>query len=221
MKPRMTILMTIGLIALLPTPSDAARIGLSAGPSYSRIHYSDPIDFWDPGSDWGFSAGVSLELGLSDHVAFAPEVRFVRLQNRVDMNAESLGGFFNVRMDYVAVPLSVRLAPASGGVFIEAGPEIGLLLEANILDNVTFDFFGPVTTEEFEQFKRDDDITDSLESVNVSVALGGGVDFKRWSVPVALRLRYVYGLTDVRKDATVTSWATRELSLTATYWFGL
>jgi hypothetical protein len=92
---------------------------------------------------WGFHGGVLVNIPLNDRFSLQPEVLYSQKGTHEDNSST------RVRLSYVDVPVLLRMATGAGGLFLEAGPQVGYLAgsEASIdtrkpLARVTSDFAG-------------------------------------------------------------------------------
>jgi hypothetical protein len=113
-------------------------------------------------------------------VAFQPEALYAQkgMHGRDPIGAAD---FFEVRTDYLDVPMLLRLQRSSGrGVYAIAGPSVNFNLAAKIVD---------------EGVDDEIDIKDDAEKVEVGLVVGLGM---QWST-FLLEGRYAEGLTNIAK----------------------
>ena len=184
-------------------------IGVRVGPNFGYTDYDNPMTSWDPGWDIGFLAGGFYEISISRYIMLVPELRFVRLQNKVDL-ISSVKGHFNIRHDYIAFPIALRFVLFTDVLFIDIGPEVAILVSAESLSDYEDPFRGKVESTE--------DIEDKMNNLNVSSYIGVGINTSAWGIPLEFGFRYNYGLTDVAKeDKWISNWSTREISVNMSY----
>jgi hypothetical protein len=103
----------------------------------------------------GAALGGFVAIGLTDVIAFQPEVLWV--QKGLETNPV-LGATLDVSLDYIEVPLLVRLGPSSGqGFHVLAGPSINFLTRAR------------ASVE--GEFGEDEDIKDDTETLDIGLAV--------------------------------------------------
>ena len=134
----------------------------------------------------GFSAGVLGQYKFTDRWAIQPEVLF-------NMQGPK-GNNLKINMGYVAIPVMAQFYIIDG-LFVEAGPQIGILVSAK----VKYDGGGSR------------DVKDSFESVEG--ALNMGVGYELQNAPVGFFFRSSFGLTRLRKKDTTMDEDLRNLSL--------
>jgi len=121
---------------------------------------------------------------LNDRVAFQPELLFVMKGVKLD---EVDGTSASLRVNYFEFPLLAHVTfPISGYEavpFLLAGPSFGVRAGSR----VTSDAPGGV----------DRDMADTLKSLDLGLAVGGGLERGRYS----LEVRFTAGLTDIANTA--------------------
>lgn len=214
---RRVIIPVILMIALcLPQVTDGAErtrgVGLHLGLNLGYVDYEEPMDTWDPGWDMGFAGGVFLEIPITQYLTLVPEMRFMRIQNQVEISPSFAEGHFNIRHDYISLPLILRVSILKNILFIDCGPAFSVLVSAKSLVDYTDPIGGPVD--------KTDDIKDIMENFNLSAVLGIVFDASNWNVPVELNTRYNHGFTEVaEEDLWLSDWKTREISVSLAYVF--
>lgn len=193
----------------VPRAEQPLGLGAQVGPTYGYADYESPPNDWDPGWDWGITAGVFVEVPLWPHVSVAPELRFVRIRNQVELTGPLVRGNAGVEHDYVGIPFPVRIRMLNDALFADLGAEVDFLTSAESESDVLYVGIG--------RSKSTHDVTDDMETVNVTLLAGIGVDGTPWGAPVAVRIRYSQGLGDASKEVWLTTWKTRELSVSVAY----
>jgi hypothetical protein len=173
----------------------------------SQLRYEDtpgpPFDFWDPGWRGSFTGGADIEFPLNDRLSIMTGPRYVRQTNNVKLDpASGLTGEFHLTQDYISLPALVAIRPLnSRRLFLDLGPELGVLIGANIFTDYTFSG-GAVHTE--------DDITNDLNDVNVTLDAGLGIDFPMAEHVGVAAMRYTHGLVGIAKQGHWgTDWKTQ------------
>lgn len=197
----------------------AARSGLEIQLNRSRAAYDDSGFTYDPLWSTGFSIGYSRERPLSATVLATIGIRYLRLQDKYDVSGEygvppvNRSGYSGIQYRYISCPIGLRVfLDSRSGLFCEAGPEIGYLLSAKQVTEITV-----VGVSEGSAAIG---ITDDMNRLNFSVFLGMGVDLSDRIAPLCLRLRYAHGLTDVIKaDDLFYRRSLREASIGLSYMF--
>jgi hypothetical protein len=132
----------------------------------------------------GLAVGGHARFRINDRVAFQPELLFVMKGVKLDaVNGTSA----SLRVNYFEFPLLAHVTfPISGYEavpYLVAGPSFGVRAGSR----VTSDAPGGV----------DQDLADTLKSLDLGLAIGGGFERGRYS----LEARFTAGLTDVANNA--------------------
>jgi Outer membrane protein beta-barrel domain len=129
----------------------------------------------------GLTGGGYIRFPINDRFAFQPEVLFA--MKGVQLSEKDQGGTVNVRINYLDVPLLLRYRiPINSryGGFLMVGPSFGI----KISSSAKLDAPGGTV---------DEDIDPALKSLDLGLAFGGGITFRRYLVEG----RFTAGLTDV------------------------
>lgn len=155
------------------------RFGLKGGPSYTTVvgqHVAGAASKWD------FHGGVLVNIKLSDRFSLQPEVLYSQKGTKGADDSN------RINLNYVDLPVLLRVATGLGGLFIEGGPQLGYLAgsDASVgsrtpLARVTADFAG------------------SYPPFDLGYAAGFGYQLANG---LGLGLRYNGGFTHVLKGAT-------------------
>ncbi|NVO31402.1 porin family protein [Hymenobacter lapidiphilus] len=147
-------------------------LGLKAGASLSNFVGKDAKPYKDI---VGFQAGGFANIGFTKLFAFQPEIIYSRKGAKLETPD------LTTRLDYVDVPLAFHAN--AGGLFFEAGPQVGFLVSAK-------DKIGNATV----------DVKDFYNTVDFGYLFGLG--YQRKTGP-GIGLRYNGGFTNVLESATV------------------
>ncbi|MBH8570552.1 PorT family protein [Microvirga sp. STS02] len=155
------------------------RVGLKGGPSYTTV-VGQNVD--GAAYKWGFHGGVLVNFKLSDRLSLQPEVLYSQKGTKEENSTT------RIDVNYVDLPVVLRVTPGLGGLFVEAGPQLGYLAGSTSrvdtrkpLARVTTDFAG------------------SYPHFDVGYAVGFGYQLDSG---LGIGLRYNGGLTHVLKGAT-------------------
>ena len=214
LRPVLAVAGIVVLTAIVTPHRTDARfvLGLQGGPNLGSARYDDPMPVWDSQWDVGFSVGAFTEFGLQDRLSLVPEIRYVRIKNRVDFTPP-FRGHFQLTHEYLSVPVALRLRVLENTLFLDAGPDVSVLLSAKSQGEVKHPEF-EITTD----LTRD--ITEVME--RWTFALFGGITFNASSLglPVEVRVRYAAGVTGAAKEKEWWSnWKTRELAAALAFKF--
>lgn len=180
----------VALLVLLSIPlctSAQFAIGAKAGLVVSDMRFLGA----DYASTTGLSAGLSLNLPLSERVSFQPEVNFVQKGFTVTVPALDNNG--SIRLDGAASETEIGLA------YIE----VPLLLKYDFQDADLRPFavlgLSPSLLVQESQFTRSGpqpSIGRDFRSFDMGVVVGSGVDFRVDQLVLGFDLRYTFGLID-------------------------
>jgi hypothetical protein len=155
------------------------EFGVKGGFNMSNL-YNDDAD--DENILYGFNAGLYATLPISDFVAIQPEILFTTKGAELEYNNELLQGNAKFKLNYIEVPLLVRVN-LTKNFNIQAGGYASYLVSSKVTGSGDIDF-------------NEDIDTDDLNKFDAGIAAGVGVDFS----PISIGLRYNYGLTKVGKE---------------------
>ena len=169
------VILSLGLLisVSVATQAQSIKYGVKAGASLTNVTNSKQDN------KFGFNGGLLANFGINDMFSIQPEVLYSNKGYKVN------GGQDNLRfaLNYVDVPVLVKLATGSTGLFFELGPQVGFRLAADVKDS-----------HNSISFK------DYTKSVDFGYA--GGIGFQVESGPM-IGLRYNGGFTDIGKNGTV------------------
>jgi len=173
------LMASLALAASGAAQAQRARFGLKGGPSYTTVvgqHVAGAA------SKWGFHGGVLVNVKLNDRFSLQPEVLYSQKGTKGADDSN------RINLNYVDLPVLLRVATGLGGLFIEVGPQLGYLAGSNAsvgsrtpLARVTTDFAG------------------SYPPFDLGYATGFGYQLANG---LGLGLRYNGGFTHVLKGAT-------------------
>lgn len=176
---QLVLMASLALAASGAAQAQRARFGLKGGPSYTTVvgqHVAGAA------SKWGFHGGVLVNVKLSDRFSLQPEVLYSQKGTKGADDSN------RINLNYVDLPVLLRVATGLGGLFIEVGPQLGYLAGSNAsvgsrtpLARVTADFAG------------------SYPPFDLGYAAGFGYQLANG---LGLGLRYNGGFTHVLKGAT-------------------
>lgn len=172
-------LYVLALVAGLASTAQAQRsnvsLGLKAGGTLSNLVGADADGYKNL---FGFHAGIFANLGITDMVAFQPELLYSQKGAKQPIpNEEDV----TRRFHYVDVPLAFHVN--ADGLFFEAGPQVGFLVAAQSK-------FRSTST----------DIKDNYNTVDFGYLSGLGYQRKEG---LGIGLRYNGAFINVRKEITI------------------
>jgi hypothetical protein len=177
-KALLSLLLLAGLHGTTHAQNGNLALGVKAGGTLSSFvgagAKSDRYTF-------GYHAGVLANLSLSNHIAFQPELLYSQKGASVELDGSSDNRTY--RLHYVDVPLAFHVN--AGGLFFEAGPQVGFLAGA-------YSKVGSTST----------DIKNNYNVMDFGYLAGLGYQRKRG---LGAGLRYNGGFTNVEKATTTGS----------------
>lgn len=158
------------------------EFGVKGGFNMSNLYQSKADD---DNVLYGFNAGVYATLPISDFIAIQPEILFTTKGAELDYNNAIASGNTKFRLNYIEVPLLVRVN-ITKNFNIHAGGYASYLVSSKVTGDgdIIFD-------QEID--------TDNLNKFDAGLSAGVGVDFN----PISIGLRYNHGLTTVGKERTL------------------
>ena len=146
------------------------RFGLKGGINYSTLTADDTEGIE---SKIGLQAGALANFGLSDLISIQPEVLYSQKGAQVEDASD-----FKLKLNYIDVPVLVKVN--AGGLFFEAGPQLGILASAKATDGDT-----------------DEDVKEGYNTVDFGYAVGLGYQLETGPM---IGLRYNGGISNIIKD---------------------
>ncbi|MCV9928381.1 PorT family protein [Flavobacterium sp. LS1R49] len=159
-----------------------AEFGIKGGANMSNL-YSGNVD--DKNALYGFNAGVYAAFPIADNIFIQPEILYTTKGAELKYNNAFVNGTGRFRLDYIEVPLLVRIN-VTKNFNVHFGGYAAYLVDGKVTNetnNGSFNFEDNINTDDFNKF-------------DAGIAAGVGVDFD----PLSIGLRYNYGLTTVGKE---------------------
>jgi hypothetical protein len=182
------LLSIIAIIVLAAGTASAQNIniGVKAGLNSFTIQTDNSTNY---DSKTGLHIGLLGHIHLNEQYAFQPEIVY-SMQGAKSGNTD-------INLDYINIPLIFQYM-FDNGFRIEAGPQIGLLLNAKAVNGSS------------------EDITDDFKTIDLG--LGFGVSYVHPPTGFGAGARYNLGLTDITETSNATS-ANRGLQIGVFYLF--
>lgn len=169
-------LLALGITtAIFSFAQSPAKFGLKGGVNISTIKIED---FDENDSRIGLHAGAFAHIHLAPQWALQPEVLYSAEGGKVDFGGGSEATYKN---DYVNIPLMLQYM-FDNGFRLEAGPQLGLLVNSKIED----------------EDGNEEDADDTFKSTNVS--LGFGLNYLSHS-GFGVGGRYNLGLSNIAEGS--------------------
>ncbi|MGJ8593093.1 MAG: porin family protein [Aquaticitalea sp.] len=118
-----------------------------------------------------FHAGLGIENRLSDQLSLAPEVLFSSQGAKVENGTNR-----ELRLNYINLPIMFKYYP-SGGFFLEAGPQAGILVSARQSAESSYD-------------------SDIINIKGQDYGFNLGLGYRTESL-IGINARYYFGLRDI------------------------
>lgn len=191
------ILLTVAAVAaFMSVQAQDAKFGVKAGLNV----YTLTGDIEGASSLTGFHVGGIAEFKLSDNFAIQPELMYSLQGAKSETSgSETTGGFTSsfsgeskVKLGYLNIPVLAKYYVAEG-FSLQAGPQLGLLLNAKSEYDITSSAGGFSVSESGEM-----DVKDSFKSIDLGLAAGAGYDTE---FGLFFQARYVVGLSNISEEA--------------------
>lgn len=181
MRNHIAALVVVGL-ALLPSMATAqVEIGIKGGVSFADIpKYAELIEDDDGNAEMriGAAIGGHIAITLGGFVGLQTDV----LYTQKGFKAEAPSGFdetLEVRLDYIDVPVMLRLGPTGGNGFqFLVGPSFNFNTNAKVVLEGVID--------------EEEDIKDEVEDFEMGLVIGAGY----YGSLITVEGRWLEGLTD-------------------------
>ncbi len=176
------VIITSFLILIICQYSSAqTNFGVKGGLNINSTYSKEDNNFLKTrlSGNIGFFSNVKIAKSLS----IQPEILFsgegATIGNVTDDNGNDIGGGRLV-FNYVNIPLLLKFAKSSKGIYGEFGPQFGILASASA-----------------KSVGESTDIKDFLSSTNISLVVGLGYNF---SESLGMGVRYNAGLSNIAKE---------------------
>lgn len=190
--------LTAAFAALFMISQSQAQVAIKAGVNFASISESASIEQYESlenKSVFGFQAGISYDLGLSDLFTLQPELLFIQKGGKSSYvfnqdNKVETRLYYN----YVEVPVLAKLKfinESGKGAYVLGGPFIGLAVSGKSVTETTL--LGTTRTDEDDFKFENDDPSERQRRTDWGVSFGGGVKFGN----IFLDARYNLGLNNL------------------------
>ena len=179
--------------------SEKLKFGLDGGVNFSTISNLDPSQYkahFNLGFYFDFLLKENthwyLHTGVLVKSTMGPQGMDTYFTGNANLDSIYVGGNIERKLSYFSVPVLLRYK-FKNEIFVEAGPNLGLLYKAN-------DYF-------YTDVNEEDDLTYKLENrdlynrIDAGVMAGVGFHVLK-GTGYNIGLRYYYGLTGLMKDNT-------------------
>jgi opacity protein-like surface antigen len=200
---------------IVKAEDEGLHFGLKICPSLAWLK-TDTKNIESDGSKFGFSYGLITEFKFSDHYAFATGIDVnYRGGNLKSTTTETLGTTTttttdeqNITLQYIELPLTLKLKTNEIGYltyYLQAGlaPGINIRARADTKSNKQIDNNGVITNDPPYE-SENDDVKESINNVNLSMLIGGGVEYTlSGSTVLLVGIQFNNGLLDVSDNSEI------------------
>lgn len=196
MKLRVGVILAAAMLVVSASPGFAQ--GEVSGGIKVGVNFAD-LDFSEGGEDeedefqkrkTGFVVGGFVDVPVNERFSFQPELLYTqkgtKFEGEEDFGEGPVSFEQQIQIDQIQIPLLGKATFPGMQVrpFVVFGPAVGITTRAKV-------------KSEFDgEEEEDDDIKDIVKAVEVSLVVGGGVQFGAGSVEI----RYDHGLTNLSDD---------------------
>ncbi len=183
---RRTLYMGVALLLGVAPPDAAAQgaVGLIAGLNNSSIKGDAPEGItW--GGKSGFTIGLAGELRLTDDVNLLVQPTLTSRGSSLGVEVQGMEepvDSGSVSLDYVSVPVLIKVMAASRRTFVTSGLDFGFLTGATLTEG-----------------SEESDVKDAVEDFDVAINFGFGGVVYAGNPNVTLELRYSQSLLNLSK----------------------
>tara|TARA_R100001369_G_scaffold49261_1_gene75887 strand:+ start:41100 stop:41720 length:621 start_codon:yes stop_codon:yes gene_type:complete len=178
------LLIAIALVSFYNVNAqEYVMFGVKGGINSSTFNGDGFGNFDNPNSRTSFNLGLLAEIPISDKFSVQPEVLYSG--QGYDVASRNDANDVEYQLDYINVPVLAKFYLIDG-LSLEAGPQIGFLVNSEIDSNPSQDS-GDVPLNE-----------DQFNKVDLSLGLGASYKFRGGFF---VNARYNYGLSDVYDDS--------------------
>ena len=189
---KILIISAIALFGLTAVNAQEVEFGIKGGINLATITGDDTDDLDGRTS---FHVGVVAEIAISDKFSVQPELLYSS-QGATSEDSYTEEGFnvkeeVTVKLDYINLPIIAKYYVADG-FSIEAGPQIGFLMNSELEIDLTASGEGIS-----EDFSETEDLKDYVKGIDVGLNFGLGYKMESG---LNFSARYNLGLSDGNDD---------------------
>lgn len=184
----------LAALAVMPiaTPCSAVTWGVKAGASISDLDHDFAMG--DLKSKTGLTGGAFVDYPFGPLFGLQAELKYVQRgaktdsQRRTDENGQDLGEFHaNVKLDYVEVPVLLRINLLGGNLNVLGGPSVAFLV------NDSYEYEGAGLDDKFDLA--------GVRGTDAGLVVGLGGAVPVGTSKIVVEARYHHGLTDITDDS--------------------
>jgi hypothetical protein len=158
----------------------------------------------------GFTIGIPFEINLSDRLSLFTMFSYLQKGTKVKTTTTTLNDFVaNIegtgKYNYLELPLQGKFYFLKNkmNAYISIGPSFGYLLDGKFKYKISVHDIEQDTTSynNFDEKVKSKDIKASgINRLDISIALGIGIDYKIGIGKIFININYLYGITDMVND---------------------
>ena len=190
MKKR--LLTALAVISLSFTQAQEVKFGTKVGLNISTLR--GDINYTKYKT--GFHVGGFVEIKVSDNFFLQPEILYSKQGTKSEQKISNYGQGLKINytqdLSYLNIPVMAKIH-ITESFYIEAGPQISFLLDAEQKGEATGIFYGEAINETETINNKN-----NLSSTDFAANLGIGFNF---SEKIGASLRYSAGISDIDKES--------------------
>ncbi len=180
--------------------------GFRIGVNFAKVT-GDMADFGIDESKLGFTVGATADVPLTNAVSFQTGLLYTQKGGEGSIDMSTMIPFvppgtmidFEIALDYLEVPLLLKVAPQGGGAYVLGGLSLGF----NIRSELTSAYQGSTSTDDMGEYTKDTEL---------SLVVGAGISSADGRATVGVQ--YSIGVTDLDESPNG-EMKTETLSVTA------
>jgi hypothetical protein len=186
----MTASLLVGLASIVgfaPPAVAQTDLGVVLGVSRSSLRGDTPPNGTYT-TEWGPILGLSAEFGIGDGLYLIAQPQYVTRGTRVAFAVEGQTepqDSLTLSLSYVSIPMGLKVRSESGRWYASSVLDLGILTSAT-----------------FDNGSSEEDVKDSVDSVDLAVGLGVGRQFSIGRRPMTIELRYSQSLMNLLTEGT-------------------
>lgn len=201
----------LALVTISAIAQDKAsfHFGLKAAPSLAWLR-TDTKGLEGNGSKLGFTYGLITEFNFADRYSFATGIdvayRGGKLKNLITIKNGTGGDSTistesNSTLQYIEIPITLKLKTNEIGYltyYLQAGLAPGINIRSRQNNNISTQSVNNGTTTNYSSSEKDVDIKSDINTFNLSMVIGGGVEYTLSGSTVLLAgIQFNNGFLDV------------------------
>lgn len=172
-----------------PSRAGSPTGGFKIGVNLAKVT-GDLADIGIDESKLGFCIGVTADIPVTPAVSFQTGFLYTQKGGEGSIDVSTMIPFvppgstidFEIALDYVEVPLLLKVAPEGGGPYVLGGFSIGINMRAEL----TVEYMGDSSTEDMGEYTKDTEL---------SLVVGAGISSADGRATVGIQ--YSLGVTDL------------------------